>query len=90
MLVASVIAFLQHEVEAGRFKLDDELVIDWFSFDDVHRVAHDNSIVLTDDEARKIWGKCLTEFSDFYDVDSIDRIIREYVSALVKHRKEMN
>ncbi len=87
MLVSRLIEVLQEQIDKGYLKPDDELVVDWFSYDDVNRVAGHYDTPISDDEAREIWVECLEEIDDYdcYDVelmnDCIDRVVSKFVES---------
>jgi len=88
MLVSRLIEVLQEQIERGYLKLDDDLVVDWFSYDDVHRVASNDEAKITDDEARTIWAECVEEIDNFdsYDVEVINNCISNTVSLHMEQK----
>ena len=81
MTVQNVIDGLRADIELGRFKADDLLVIDWFSYHDIQRTAETFE---NDDEARKLWEKTVERIDvqlDWFDKDQIDDLIQEMVDA---------
>jgi hypothetical protein len=89
MLVGRLIEVLQEQVEGGYLKLDDDLVVDWFSYDDVNRVAGHYDTPITDDEARSIWAECVEEIDNFdtYDVEVINNCIGNTVSLYMEQKE---
>lgn len=91
MLVSRLIEVLQEQIERGYLRADDELVVDWFSYDDVNRVAGHYDTPISDDEAREIWAECVDEINDYenYDTELINDCVDDYVSKFIK-KKEGN
>lgn len=88
MTIEGVIAGLQADVAAGYFKMDDVLVIDWFSFRDVQRKLSDfdDDKKMSDDTAREIWEDAVEEIDirlDWYDTDDVNAIIASKVRVLI-------
>lgn len=78
MTVQMVIDGLRADIELGRFKPDDVLVIDWFSYHDVERLASDEDIKMSEDEAREIWVDAVEQIDvqlDWYESDAIGHIV---------------
>jgi hypothetical protein len=80
MTVRMVIDGLLGDIKAGYFQEDDLLVIDWFSFRDVHRVIshYDEDRVVSDDTARKTWAVCVEQIDiqlDEFETDAINNVI---------------
>jgi len=84
MTVQMVIDGLRADIELGNYKADDVLVIDWFSFHDVHRVVDDyeEGRVISDDKARTIWEGCVDAINtqlDQYETEAINNVIEAVV-----------
>lgn len=80
MTVQNVIDGLRADIELGRFKADDLLVIDWFSYHDVLRVVNDyeDGRVISDSKARNIWAACVETIDsqlDQFDNEAINNVI---------------
>lgn len=88
MLVSRLIEVLQEAIEGGYLKADDDLVVDWFSYDDVNRVAGHYETEISDDEVRSIWAECVEEIDDFdtYDVEVINNCIANVVSLYMEQK----
>jgi hypothetical protein len=80
MTIQNVIDGLRADIELGRYKPDDVLVIDWFSYHDVLRVVNDyeEGRVISDDKARTIWEGCVDAIDtqlDQYETEAINNVI---------------
>ena len=84
MTVQMVIDGLRADIELGRYKADDLLVIDWFSYHDIHQFVIDmeDQDLLTDEEARSHWAGVAEEIDmrlDEFQTSEINSVIREFM-----------
>lgn len=88
MLVSRLIEILQEQIERGYLRADDDLVVDWFSYDDVNRVAGHYDTPISDDEARSIWRECVDDIDDMdcYDTEVINSYIDKVVGLYVEQK----
>lgn len=63
MTITSLIDTLTRMVESGGYKSDDELVVTWWSHEDV-MLVDDN---YTEDEAREVWADIYSAFDSQID-----------------------
>jgi hypothetical protein len=80
MTVRMVIDGLLGDIKTGYFQEDDLLVIDWFSFRDVHRKVSDyeEGRTISDDTARKTWAVCVETIDmevDTFGTEAINDVI---------------
>jgi len=89
MLVSRLIEVLQEQIDNGWLKPDDELVVDWFSYDDVNRVAGHYDTPFTDDEIREMWAECVNEIDDMdcYDPEVINSYIDKVVCLFIEEKE---
>lgn len=80
MTVENVIACLRADVEMGRYKADDLLVIDWFSYHDVQRIVldYDEENNMPDEKARGVWEECAEQIDmqlDQFETEAVNWVI---------------
>ena len=91
MTVQMVIDGLRADIQLGRYKADDVLVIDWFSYHDIERLASDEDIEMSEDKAREIWAQAVEQIDiqlDWYEPDAIRHVAAVAISHLVANKIE--
>ena len=82
MTITALIDTLTRMVESGGYKSDDELVVTWWSYEDVELVD-DN---YTEDEAREVWANIHDDFDS--QIDSVISTGNDILYDLVPNKGE--
>lgn len=88
MRVDGLIKHFQVAIEKGWVKPDDELIVEWWSYDDVFAFIGGDEYYgeLSNDDAREVWAVVSARLSDFDAVDN--DIVRDTVSEVLDERME--
>jgi len=82
MTIQQLINGLQQMLETGGFEPEDELVVTWWSYEDVIERGED----MPSDQAREIWAKVFTRFD--HNIDSVieegNRILADYLEEVAE------
>jgi hypothetical protein len=88
MMVAHAIKMFQVALDNGWLKPDDEIIIRWWSFEDVSLFADGDDYYgdVTDEVAREVWAR-VVDATDGYEYVDND-VVRDEISSALDKRME--